>query len=195
MKKIHSDDVIAILSSVVMIGWIITGFYGGMLLWYFSYTIILTIMIILYIVSFFGTLFSITQSGYKNNNLKVLSHVAVITTIIAVNVYNSDLFKPEPILAATLYDDLYHYRLILRKEGKCEIETSGFLGFKDIYQGNYYFKGDTIIFRKLPYDNDFIPKTLLLDRNEKALFMNRDKEGRFVRKKEFLSYFRLDTLR
>lgn len=195
MGKILGYDIIAILSAVAMICWIIAGFYGGMLIWFFSYPIILGPVVVVYIVWFFNTWFSFLKSGYKKNRVKVLSHLAVITTIISVNIYNSEVFKPAEVLSATLHDDLFHYRLTLREEGKCETKISGFMGFEQTCHGNYYFKGDTIIFTKLPYDNDnFIPKVLLLDRKEKALFMSRKKDGSFERKKD-LSYFILDSIK
>ena len=68
------------------------------------------------------------------------------------------------------------------------------MGFEETYKGNYYFTGDTIIFTKLPYDNDnFIPKKLLLNKKENALFTERDKDGKFIQKKDYLNHFVIDS--
>ncbi|WP_222597367.1 hypothetical protein [Hyunsoonleella aquatilis] len=94
-------------------------------------------------------------------------------------------------MTAILKDDLFHYTLILREDGTCENNVNGFLGFKEQFSGTYKIDGDTIIFTQKPYDNNFIPDTLLLDKKQNAIFINRDKEGKFNTEKEWLNHFKI----
>ncbi|MBK7970367.1 MAG: hypothetical protein IPK08_16290 [Bacteroidetes bacterium] len=94
-------------------------------------------------------------------------------------------------MTATLKDDLYYYTLVFRENGTCENQVSGIFGFHEVFHGKYKFQADTIIFTKKPYDNNFIPDTLLIDRKEKAIFINKEKQGNFSTKKEWLNYFEI----
>ena len=111
--------------------------------------------------------------------------------IVLTNILQLDLFKSEKILTATLKDDQFYYTLVFRENGRCENQVSGIFGFQKVFQGKYKFQGDTIIFSKKPYDNDFIQDTLLIDRKEKAIYINKDKEGKFITKKEWLNYLEI----
>ena len=64
-------------------------------------------------------------------------------------------------------------------------------GFDEIFNGKYDFYGDTVVFTKKPYDNNFIPDTLLLDRKAKAIFIKKDMTGKFNTTKEFLNHFEI----
>lgn len=95
------------------------------------------------------------------------------------------------MLSAKLKDDQFLYTLIFRENNECENEIIGIFGFEQIYKGKYLLKGDTIIFSKKPYDNDFIPDTILLDKSSKAIFITKDINGHFIKQKEWLNHFEI----
>lgn len=182
----------AVLSCAGMVGWLLTQFFGGMVIWFFSYPLIIFPVLILYIVSIFNTLIAIGRKGFKSNRIKIASHGVVVVGIVASAIFASDLFKSNRIMTATLYDDLFSYTLVLRENGVCENEVNGFMGFSEVFNGQYAMKGDTIIFSKVPYDKkDFIPDTIVIDRKERAIFIERDTTGKFIREKGFLNHFKI----
>jgi len=191
MNRSTIFNAIAIISTLAILGWIATDFYGGMLIYFLSYGLIIIPFIILYVVSFGDTLISLIRRGLKQNEIKVFFHGLVVITVIALNLIQSDLFKSKRILTARLKDDQALYTLILRENGNCENEVDGMFGFHEVYHGKYQFYGDTIVFEKKPYDNDFIPDTLLMDRKAKALFLEKDTTGNFYKTKEWLNHFEI----
>lgn len=191
MEKKRTYDIIAIISTLGILCWIITDLWGGMMIYLLTMWIIIVPLIILYVVSFFDTLISTIKRGFTENQIKVFSHGFVILTILSFNLFQSDLFKSKRILVATLKDDLFFYTLVFRENGKCENEMSGIFGFQEVYHGIYKFSGDTIIFQKKPYNNDFIPDTLLIDNSLKAIFMLKDNHGHFDKTKGYLDHFNI----
>jgi len=191
MRRKSVFNILAIISTLGILGWIATDFFGGMIIYLLSYGLIIIPLIICYIVSFGNTVISVKRKGVIENRIKVFFHSLVILTIIGINLFQSDLFKSKRILTATLKDDQFLYTLVFRENGNCENEISGIFGFQEVYHGKYRFRGDTNIFQKKPYDNDFIPDTLLIDRKLKAIFMEKDKEGNFIRTKEWLNHFEM----
>ncbi len=191
-KKISGFDIIAIISGIGIIGWIITDFFGGMILWILSYGLIIIPLLLLYVISFFDTLISLIRNGRRTSKTKLITHGVVFLTIIMFNLYHSDLFKSEKIMTAVLKDDLYHYRLIFRGNGNVENQANGVFGFSQTYYGKYKIENDLIIFNPKPYDNEFIPDTLLLDKKQGVIFMNKDKNGDFNREKEWLNHFKIE---
>jgi hypothetical protein len=191
MGKLKLTDILAIVAAVGILIWMITNFYGGMMIWLISYPLIVFPLIVLYIVSIINMLIAFGKNGIKHNKVKSISHGTVILAIIVMCIYNSELFKSKRIITATLYDDLFQYTLILRANGKCENEVYG-LGFSEKFSGSYRLKGDTIIFSRVPYDNKgFIPDTILIDKKEGAIFTERDTIGNFRRVKEFMNHFKI----
>lgn len=192
-KKMNNNiyKIIALISTIGILCWIITNFFGGMILHLLSYYFIIIPIIILYIFSFFETIISTIKHGIKQNMIKIFFHGIVLFTILLFNLFESDLLKSKNILTATLKDDLYHYTLIFRKDGSCENKISGIFGFEEVFYGKYKFNGDTIIFSKIPYDNDFIPPQLLIDKKNKVIFINKDKLGQFETTIEWLNHFEI----
>lgn len=184
-------DIIAVISTLGILCWLTTDLWGGMLICLLTLWIIIVPIIILYIVSFGDTLISIIKRGFVKNQIKAFSHGFVILTILSFNLFQSELFKSKRILVATLKDDLSFHTLVFRENGTCENEISGIVGFHEVYHGRYTFSGDTIIFQKKPYNNDFIPDTLLIDNNVKAIFIGKDKDGHFNRTKGYLNHFKI----
>lgn len=185
---------VAILSCVGIFALMITHFFGGMFIWILSFWFVFIPLILLYIISFFDTLICLIDKGYSRYRRKISVHLTTLCAIVLFNVYDLELFKSTRVLSATLHDDLFHYNLILREDGTCENKVNGFMGFEDKYSGTYIFKNDTIVFTKVPYDNDFIPDTILYNKKEKAIFITKDAKGNFTNKKEFLNHFVVDTI-
>ena len=188
-QKIY--NIIAAISTIGILAWMATDYFGGMFIYLLSYGLIIIPVIILYIISFGDTIISLAKRGFKQNKIKVIFHGLVILSIILTNILQSDILKSKRILTATLKDDQFHYTLVFRENGTCENEVSGIFGFQEVFYGKYKFQGDTIIFLKKPYDNNFIPDTLIIDRKEKAIFINKDKQGKFSTTKEWLNHFEI----
>ncbi|WP_207760134.1 hypothetical protein [Avrilella dinanensis] len=191
MKNRPISNIIAIISTLGILCWIITDFYGGMLLYFFSYGLFILPIVVLFVISFIDTIVSVIKRGIKNNRIKVIFHGTLLLMIVLFNVFQSDIFKSPRILTATLKDDLFHYTLIFRENGTVENEVNGIFGFQETFKGKYHIEGDTIIFLKVPYDNDFIPEQLLIDREQNAIFMYKDESGNFSRKKEWLNHLEI----
>jgi hypothetical protein len=172
-----------------MICWNITDYFGGMFIHLLQYWIIIIPIVILYIITLIGTIIKISKSGIKANKFIFGAHVIFIIFVLTTNLIESEIFKSKILLSGTLKDDLFYYTLIFREDGTCENNINGFMGFEDKYLGKYKMAGDTIIFIVKPYDNDFIPDTLLLDKKQNAIFLNKNKNGKFSTDKEWLNHF------
>ena len=192
MRRFKIFDIVALVSTIGIILWIISDFFGGMIIFLLSYGLVIIPIIITYLVSIIETIFSLITKGVKKNKIKLISHLIVILTIVIITVYNSDILKSKRVLTATLKDDLSLQTLIFRENGKCENNINGMFGFTEKFKGEYYMKNDTIIFSIKPYDNNFIPDTILLDRVQKAIFIEKDKLGNFRTEKEWLNHFKIE---
>jgi hypothetical protein len=192
IKKIKTSDIIAIVSVIGIIGWIISDFFGGMIPYLISYSFIIIPIIIIYLISFIKTIISLIKKGFHQNKINVISHSILFLSILIFNVYDSEIFKSRKIMSAVLKDDLYHYRLVFRENGTVENQINGFLGFSETKYGEYKFKDSLIVFSIKPYDNNFIPDTLLVDKKQNAIFLNKNKDGQFSTKKDWLNYFEIE---
>ena len=186
-------NIIAIISTIGIIIWIITDFYGGMFIYLLSYPFLVLPIILLYVFSFFETLALLIRNGFKKNIIKVVFHSVLILIIIIFNLTDSEIFKSKKILSATLKDDQYYYNLVFRENGEVENNINGMFGYSERIAGTYKINGDTIIFTKVLYDNDFIPDTLLIDKEQSALFMFKDESGKFIREKQFLNHLEINN--
>lgn len=95
-------------------------------------------------------------------------------------------------MTAVLKDDLYRYKLVFRENGSVENQSSGAFGFSKNFYGKYIIEDSLIIFTVKPYDNDFIPDTVLLDKKQKAIFLNKNKNGQFSKEKKWLNHFKIE---
>lgn len=187
MKKF---EVIAIVFTITMIICIFLFSINASMVLFVFHMLILP-FVVLYFISVVETIISLIRKGFKKNKIKVICHALVVLAIAVSNVYSSDIFKSKTVLKARLVDDLFFYTLIFREDGTCETEVDGIFFYKDLIKGRYQMKGDTILFIEKPYDNNFIPDTMLVDRDEKAIFLHRDSVGEFERAKQGLEYFRI----
>src|SRR5690606_29344023 len=202
-------NLIAIISTIGIIIWIITDFYGGMFIYLLLYPFLIIPIILLYVFFFFESLVLLMNSVIKKILIKIVFHFSLllfiiifylyivfhsslIFIIIILNLMNSYVFKSKKILSATLKDDHYYYNLVFRENGEVENNINGMFGYSEQITGKYKIKGDTIIFTKVPYDNDFIPDTLLIDKVQNAIFMYKDKNGKFIREKQFLNHLEIN---
>lgn len=163
-----------------------------MLLFVLVYWWVLIPILILYIISFITTLKILVKKGKTTGKIKLIAHLITLSAIIGFNLYESDVFKSKRVMTAVLKDDQYHYRLIFRENGVVENHINGLFGYTETIIGNYHIKDHLIIFNKKPYDNEFIPDTLLIDKKQNALFLNKDKAGNFSTKKEWLNFFEIE---
>lgn len=184
MKKIL-PSLMALIGSAGVIYLIISDYYGGMFIHLLSYGMILLPLLGIYFVSVIFTLRSIAKEGIRKNKLHVAILSLPVILFLASCVYDAEFHKSPRVLTAELKDDLFYYTLIFREDGSCEHDISGFLAYEEVIKGKYYFKGDTIIFTKKPYDNDFIPDTILIDRVENRLFLQRDSLGNFNKERNY----------
>lgn len=191
MKKDIFYNAIAIISTLGILCWLVTDFFGGMFIFFLSYALIILPVLLLYVISFINTLISAIRKGIKQNKIKIISHLLLLIAILIINLLQSELVKPKRILTATLKDDLFRYTLIFRENGNCENEVYGVFGFHETIKGKYKLNGDTILFIKKPYDNNFIPDTLLIDKKANAIFIKKDAKGNFQAKKEWLNHFEI----
>lgn len=81
-------------------------------------------------------------------------------------------------------DDLSAIHLTLREDNSFEVVSSTVFT-EQIFKGKYQLLGDKIIFEDRPYDNDFIPDTLIII-GDKIVFKF-DKNGKPIT--DFASYF------
>jgi hypothetical protein len=180
---------IAIISGIGMFGWIITAFFGGMYIYLLTYGFIIVPIIILYNISFIDTFISLLKRGVQENKMKTYMHGAIVAMIIALVLFQSDLFKSKRVYTATLKIDPFLYTLILRNNGICESEAFSMLGYKEFYRGKYKFYGDTIVFQEKPDNLGFIPDTMLLVKNDLAIYYDRDGEGNFIKFLDWPDHF------
>lgn len=174
-----------------MICWNITDYFGGMIIYLLQYWIIIIPIVILYLITLIGTITKLSKSGIKLNKLIFGAHLVFIIFVLTSTLIESEIFKSKTVLSGTLKDDLFYYTLVFREDGTCENKINGFLGFEDKYDGKYKMAGDTIIFIVKPYENNFIPDTLLLDMKQNAIFLNKNKDGKFNTEKGWLNHFEL----
>ncbi|MDR1092059.1 MAG: hypothetical protein LBL79_13365 [Prevotella sp.] len=162
--------------------------------YFFFYSYLLTISAIPLLLACLSlmiiTVISVKKEGFAKNEIDIAIHSLVIIAVLLF--YNVDVKKyvevykeskkPKRVITANYKDDLFYYTLIFRENGDCEHEINGFLGYQEVIKGKYYFKGDTIIFTKKPYNNDFIPDTILIDKEEEKILLQRDSLGNFNKK-------------
>lgn len=194
-RKLLFYDIIAMISAIGLIGWIITDFFGGMIIWLVSYGLIIIPIVLLYIFSFIDTFIALIRKGKETSRIKLAAHGIVIISIFAFNLYHSEVFKSEKIMTAILKDDLFHYRLVFRKDKTVENQINGFMGYSETIYGQYKIERDLIIFNPKPYDNDFIPDTMLIDKNQNAIFIEKDKYGNFWTEKKWLNHFEIEEIK
>ena len=186
----------AIFSTIGVIGWTFTEFYGGKFIWLVTYFEFLIPLILLYLYSLFNTLIFFINKREQGNKLIYWVHLIGILSLTGVEIYQAEFWRSERVLEARLNDDLFSYFLILRENGQAEMEVDGFLGFHDVHHGEYLLKEDKLIFTVIPYDKEgFIPDTVLIDLSQEAVFIEKLETGEFDTQKQWLNHFNIELNR
>lgn len=193
MRKLSILDFIAFLASIGMISWIITDFFGGMFIWSITYPFIIVPIVLLFTFSLIETTISLVRIRTQTSKVKIFSHGMVLISFLALSLYHSEIFKSEKLMTAVLSDDLNQLRLTLRKNGNAEIESMGMFGHTKTFHGKFRIDNDLILFSVKPYDSDFIPDTILIDRQQNALFIEKDARGNFQTEKIWLNHFEIEA--
>ncbi|TKG97322.1 hypothetical protein EYV94_02510 [Puteibacter caeruleilacunae] len=188
--KVSKRDIVAIVSSLGVIAWLMTHFFGGLILFSVVFGYIIVPFLLVYLYSIIDVLIGF-RYGLKRNRTKIFAHACVIFTILLIYIDTSETFKSRVIYSCELIDDLSRFDLKLRENGRFDNTVSGMFGYYEDYSGRYIQEGDYIIFKDRPYDNDFLPDTMLLDTTQNALFITRKKDGSFNKEKEWLNHFKI----
>lgn len=184
--------ILSVISTLIVIGWMITDLFGGMVIYLIMYSWIIIPMVIVYVITFLISLVKIMQIGIKPNRILFYTHTFGLLTIIGFNLYQSELLKSRILLDATLVDDLSSINLVLRENGQFETTSNGMFGFTEKISGKYKKNNDTIIFLDKPYSNDYIPDKVIVDKQDSAIYFKRNFNGEISKEKTFVNYFRID---
>lgn len=183
--------IIVIVSTASMIAWLISDFFGGMIIFLNLGAPLIIPLVIIYLITLIITFIKVIISGISSNLIIFCVHSLGLSLILISILYHSELLKSKIILEATLLDDLSSITLILRESGSFETIMLGMFGVEDRIYGDYKIRNDTIFFMDHPYDNDFIPDTLAIDMQDSAIYFNKDEIGDFSREKSFVNYFEI----
>lgn len=147
-------------------------------LWFFSF-------IPLFI---FGLLFLIyfILSTIQGNRKGIIIGIIIIGIVCAYELVDSELFKGEKVLEASLLDDLSAIHLTLREGNKFEMVSSTIFT-QQTFKGTFQINDNKIIFNDRPYDNEFIPDTLTIIGDK--IILRFDEEGN--PKTDFANYFEI----
>ncbi|MCT4640229.1 MAG: hypothetical protein N4A72_21205 [Bacteroidales bacterium] len=156
--------------------------------------ILLFFVSILFLITLITTITWLIDKGLRKIKFMFYIHLLAFFGIALCILYTTDVFRSKKVLDIALIDDLSRIDIEFRENGCFETTVSGILFFERICNGKYHIKRDTIFFIDKPYDNDFIPDTLIIDRDKNAIFFNRDSNGEFNREKTFLNYFEIKLI-
>ncbi len=192
-NRILFTNLAAILGCVGMLGWLITHFYGGMVLWFYSYGIFILFFLILYVFSVVETIVSYLNYG-RISVVKIAMHSAVIIVLIALNLLKVDILKPNLIMTAVHKGHTEVYRLNFRSNGTVENQVHGSYGYSETFHGSYHFEDSLVVFDEKPFNTNFIPDTLLIDKEHQVLFMRKNHKGHFIKRRVLDNYFSIQQL-
>ena len=120
----------------------------------------------------------------QKNKRGILIGILIIGTVFVTELFCSELFKSKKILEATLMDDLSAINLTLRANNTFEVVSSTMFS-EQTFKGDYKLSNNKIVFKDRPYDNDFIPDTLVIVGDK--IICRFDKNGNAVT--DFATYF------
>jgi len=129
------------------------------------------------------------------SRIKLIAHSLFFSSVLAFNLYHSEILKSPSILIAVAIDDtMSKQRLVFRKNGIVENKIHGIFGHSERINGKYKIHKDLIIFSEKPYDNNFLPDTLLIDKYQEALFITKNKKGEFNTEKNWINHFKIKKM-
>lgn len=192
MKKWNKLEFAGKLSSIGMTCWVLTGFGSGMILLLVICYIIVIPMVFVYVIFLIYMIIIVGVNGIRANKSIIIYHAVFFMSVLLLYLYSSDIFKSRPVLEASLKDDLSFSVLTFREDGTCDHDITMMFGLQENFKGAYYFRGDTIIFTKVPYDvPTFIPDTILVDKSQDAIFLYKDSSGNFRTQPQWLNHFKI----
>lgn len=187
--------ILSIISVLSIICWMISDFFGGMIIVLITYGVILLPLIILYVVTFFIALFKIALNGIKSNKLLYYTHLTGVMAIILFCIYNSELLKSRVIMEVFVASgDLNSTNIIFRESGRFETTVNGMFGYTEKITGKYQWVNDTITFLDKPYGGDIIPQKIIVDRKDSTVYAVKDKVGDDDQRKILLNDFRITKI-
>jgi hypothetical protein len=121
----------------------------------------------------------------RKNKWLIIAIFCIIGAAIGINeLLDSESFKSEKVLKASLKDDLSAIHLILRKDNTFEVTVNTLFSDKT-FNGNYKLLKDMIVFLDRPYDNDKIPDTVTILKDKIILKFEKNGEPNT----DFANYF------
>ena len=142
------------------------------------------------LIVFFATAFIITFIvGLIKKDKRVIPIFFGILVVVALTeILESETFKSQKILQATLHDDASVINLTLRKNNTFELNSATVFSNQS-FKGKYKLINDKIVFLDKPYDNDFIPDTITIYKDK--IILRFDKDNKPIT--EFASYFKVTS--
>lgn len=186
-------ELLAIFSSVLMIAWLMTAFWGLIIFVTIMVFYFVAILWFFYFASLIESIIYIKKNGFLSSKKRLYSHGAVLLLLLFMFVWFSDMFRSERVYTATMQNDWMHYTLIFRENGELQYKYYSF-GLFQTFSFKYISKSDTLIITERPPDLlDIwnIPDTLLVNTNQQAIFIRRNRDGTFETKKEWLNHYKL----
>jgi hypothetical protein len=127
---------------------------------------IITFMLSLWLI------INIAKSIVRKQWKTLFINLSFVFLVVLIQVGRSEYFKSPKLLEATLNDELSAIGLVLRQDMSFEVQPVSFIGEERPFKGNYKINGHQLIFLSPPYDNDFIPDTVLFYKDK--IIMNGD---------------------
>ncbi len=144
--------------------------------------------LIFFSIGIIRSLIQIKRFGFKAMIYEVIVSGLFLLVILGFKTKESEILKANKIFEAKLIDDLSGINLILREDGTFETESYTIYG-GDVITGKYELIGDTIVFKDKPYDNDFMPNRVLIDKERQRVWVKRLEDGRFDTTEYFAGFF------
>ena len=172
--------------------WIIPKYFPGLLFYIIFYPWIVIPISLIFIITLTTTIRNWILKGFMKVRLAIITHGLVIFLIVILSLINSELFKSEIVLKASLIDDLSRIDLVLRKNNKFEMTSTGMFFYQEKKTGKYSIDNDTLTFSVNPYSNDFIPKRVLYLPDTNRIYFVKKENGEIDTRDIFASYFEIE---
>lgn len=146
--------------------------------------------ILFFFIGFIRVIFQTITHKIKALKYDLLYLSLSLLLLIGLQIKDAELFKSDKVFEAILIDDLSDIELILRKNKSFETITNTIFG-SNLIKGKYETRGDTILFIDKPYNNDFIPLKILIDKEQQRVWIKKLENGEFDRTEYFAGYFEI----
>lgn len=186
--------ILSIISILVVIVWIISDYFGGLVFHLLMYFWIIFPSLIVYIVSGIITIIKSIKFGIKNNKILLAIHTIALISILVYNIYESELFKSRILIDSILLHNYSRINIKLREGGHFNTSYLGIDAYKTKFSGKYILKNDTLIFLDRHYYNDYIPDTVLINKIDSVIYFKKDKSGKFIKAICHINYIKIITI-